>query len=199
MFYVYALTDPRKDNEPFYIGKGVNKRAKQHFYPSNQKKRSFKNAVIKAIKAEGFEPGLTYLFENLSEEDALAKEIELIKKYGRRDKGTGILANQTDGGDGTSGNLSNIGRKHSDATRRKMSKSHLGIRKGLPGRKKTDEERLKISESMLGKPGRNLGYRWTEEQKQALSERRMGQKCPTEGKKRVYREDGSFYFSSPES
>lgn len=199
MFYVYALTDPRKDNEPFYIGKGVGKRAKQHFYASSQKKRSFKNAVIKAIKAEGLEPGLSYLFEGLSEDDAFTKEKELIKKYGRRDNGTGSLANQTDGGDGAAGNLSNSGRKHSDETRRKMSESHLGLRKGKPGRKRSAEELQKQSQSMIGKPGRATGYQWTDEQRTMLSERRMGQTSPTKGRRRVYREDGSFYFSPPES
>jgi hypothetical protein len=199
MFYVYALTDPRKDNQPFYIGKGKGRRARHHFFPCSQKSRSFKNAVIKAIKAEGLEPGLIYLFEKLSEEDAFSKEVELIKQYGRRDNGTGTLSNQTDGGDGASGNLSNPGRKHSDETRRKMSESHMGILKGRPGRKKSDEERRKISDSMLGKPARNLGHKWTDEQRIALSQRRLGRSCPTKGRKRVYRDDGTFYFSTPES
>ena len=41
--------------------------------------------------------------ENMLETDALALEIELIAKYGRKDIGTGILRNMTNGGEGCSG------------------------------------------------------------------------------------------------
>lgn len=85
-FYVYAYLR-KSDFTPYYIGKGKGKRAwtKHHFeIPHN-----IKNIVI--------------LADNLTEPDAFQAEMLLIKMYGRKDLGTGILNNTTDGGEGSSG------------------------------------------------------------------------------------------------
>lgn len=198
IFYVYALTDPRKNNLPFYIGKGKGKRAYSHLYPCSLKEVSFKNSTIKAIKNEGYEPSVLILHENLSEQEAFKKEIELIAFYGRRDTDTGILANLSNGGDGLSGHVPLVPRKHSQETKMRMSESHMGIAKGKRLPPKAEESKKKISESLIGKPGRVLGYKWTDEQKENLSKKKIGSKCPTKGMKRVYRDDGSFYFAKPE-
>lgn len=81
-YYVYKYL--REDGTPYYIGKGKKRRAwsKNHTVsvPSNDR--------------------IIIIRENLSAEQALNLEVELISKYGRKDLGTGILRNQTDGGDG---------------------------------------------------------------------------------------------------
>ena len=84
MFYTYAYL--RLDGTPYYIGKGRGKRA----YSDNHRIGLPSPDRIKIL--DYYEV----------EEDALNEEIRLIKHYGRKDKGTGILRNQTWGGDGSS-------------------------------------------------------------------------------------------------
>lgn len=94
MAYVYRHIRLDK-NEPFYIGFSVNK------YRPNIKSgggRS-RNPLWSSIAAKT-KYDVEILFSDLSIDDALKKEIELIKLYGRINMGTGALANLTDGGEG---------------------------------------------------------------------------------------------------
>ena len=96
IYYIYEWI--RKDGTPYYIGKGKQKRAfdkNRTFYPGNDR--------VNIIK------------ENLTEKQAWALEVELIAKHGRKDLGTGILRNRTNGGEGSSG------LKHSDFTKAQIS------------------------------------------------------------------------------
>src|ERR1019366_3451884 len=68
----------------------------------------------------GNRPEVKIFKSDLSDNEALSLEIELIEKYGRRDLGTGCLCNHTSGGDGSSGY------SHSDATKLKMSQAQYG-------------------------------------------------------------------------
>lgn len=83
-------------------------------------------------------------------------------------------------------------RKHSDETKLKMSKAdRSSYHRTAPV---SDITKEKLSNLLKGKPSRAIGFKWSVEQKESLSRKRMGQTCPTKGMKRVYREDGSFYF-----
>jgi hypothetical protein len=110
MAYVYRHIRFDK-NEPFYIGIGndmTNKRAKEKARRSNLWK--------KIIAKSDYE--VEILFDDITYDEAKLKEIEFIELYGRIDLGNGILANLTNGGDGTI--------NPSQETRDKISKVNKG-------------------------------------------------------------------------
>ena len=101
IYYVYAYL--RRDGTPYYIGKGKENRAyEDHIKHKPPKDKS----------------RIVFLEENLTEIGALALERRYIAWYGRKDLGSGILHNKTDGGDGlTSPSLE---------TRKRISESSRG-------------------------------------------------------------------------
>lgn len=132
----------------------------------------FRNA-IKKYGWNNFEH--TILYENLTEQEAIDKEIELIKELDltNRDKGFNICI----GGQGTNGYI------FSEKDREKMRLSHLG-------QKLTEEQKQKISLSLrehyshipkkpkpLPKPkGRIAGFHLSEETKEKLRQANLGKK-----------------------
>jgi hypothetical protein len=84
-FYTYAYL--REDRTPYYIGKG-------------SKKDIYKNKG--EIKPPKDKSRIIFLKQNLTEEEAFKHEIYMIAVFGRKDLGTGILHNRTDGGEGSS-------------------------------------------------------------------------------------------------
>jgi hypothetical protein len=138
-FYTYAWL--RVDRTPYYIGKGCGNRA----YTTHK-------------KGVGTPPPLDRILilkQGLIEENAFKHEVYMIAVFGRKDLGTGILRNRTNGGDGPAGavrseetrtkiGIAAAGRVHSKSTLKKMSDSRVGI-------PKSKEHKDKISAANKGK------------------------------------------------
>jgi hypothetical protein len=89
-FYVYVYL--RKDGTPYYVGKGKGNRAwVKHRYGG------------KGVQLPTSKDNIKIIAKNLTEVESLLLEQKLIELFGRKDNQTGILRNETDGGDGTSG------------------------------------------------------------------------------------------------
>jgi len=169
-YYTYAYL--REDGTPYYIGKGNGRRAYQKQKWHNPPKN--KSRII-------------FLKQNLTEEEAFKHEIYMIAVFGRKNLGTGILRNRTNGGEGVSGLV------HTDESKKKMSKASKG-NSHFKGKKHTEESKRKNSESHKGKilseeHRRKVGESFkgkilSEEHKRRISEGKKGKKHTEESKKR---------------
>lgn len=123
IYYNYIYLDPRKPGrfeypnlnfcllyEPFYAGKGFDKRYKYHIKESKRKKESYNKLKTRKIKKilelnYNLEEYIQLLNFTNNEKEALDYEIKLIKEIGRLDLKEGTLTNLTDGGDGVAGRV----------------------------------------------------------------------------------------------
>jgi hypothetical protein len=183
----------RKDkNETFYIGIGKTLR---RAYRTDSRNDYWKN-----IAKNGFD--VEILYDGITWEQACNKEIELISLYGRKDIGTGILANMTDGGDGidftpqvrkkisdalTLNNPSKRSEvkikisttlkeyfKNNKVTHTEETKQKLS--KIFKGRIFTEETKEKMSEAKKGKVSVRKGQKLTDETKMKLRLANLGKK-----------------------
>jgi hypothetical protein len=99
-------------NEIFYIGIGKTiKRAS-----SKRNRNIYWNRIVNK-----YSYSIEIIANELTYEDACELEVFLISEYGRKDLGTGLLVNMTDGGEGIKGF------KHSEEFKEKMKTSNNGF------------------------------------------------------------------------
>jgi hypothetical protein len=169
-FYVYAYLRSKdsitsKLGTPYYIGKGSGNRL--HVKHNVPVPLDHNNIIF--VKTE------------LTEQQALDLEIELIKKYGRKDLKTGILHNRTDGGEGISNPSLKTREKMSNAKRNESPETRLKRSIAAKNRIRTptsEETKQKISEA-------NKGKKRTANSKEKMSDRKKGQALSKEHKDKI--------------
>ncbi len=186
-FYVYVFLDSTKpgewiyedlkfDFEPFYIGKGTADR----MITSKYDKGTFKSNKIKSIEEKGGKIISKKIFENLTIEESINVEIDLIKKIGRRDLELGPLTNLTDGGDGR------VNGKNSPESVEKARIKLVKIaqeRKDKGKDKHTQETIERLRQLNLGENNPMYGKTHTDKVKEEQSLRVSGVNHPMFGKK----------------
>ena len=142
-YYTYMYL--REDGTPYYIGKGKGVRA-------------FKNQCHFAKPPKDRARIVKQYWE--SEEKAFEVEKWYISFFGRKDNGTGILRNLTNGGEGVSGC------RPSEETKEK-------IREARKRQKYTEETREKVRASLKGNTNA-LGYKHSEDSSRKMKENAVG-------------------------
>ena len=177
-YYTYAFL--REDRTPYYIGKGKDNRAyrrsKTDIKPPKDKSR------------------ILILKQNLIEEEAFRHEIYMIAVFGRKDLGTGILHNRTDGGEGSSGRIhseeskrkmSESSKNPSKETRRKRSEAQKGKKHHFYGKTLSAEHKIKLSEALKGIKNHNYGKDFSLETRRKMSDAKKGKLLSEEHKRNL--------------
>lgn len=136
-YYVYFYL--REDGTPYYVGKGKGVRAWVN-HRAKSKDKSYFTGVQTPL-----ENRIIIVHHSLTEVGSCALERRWIRWYGRKDIGTGILRNRTDGGEG--------GGNPSPETIEKGASKRRGRKRGP----RSEQDKQKIKDGFKGKTWWNNG------------------------------------------
>lgn len=135
-FHINSFTE-----EVFYVGIGTIQRPKQNYKRSDY----WKNYV----KKYGFKPKI--IEKGLGWDEACKLEKHFISLFGRKDTGTGMLINQTNGGDGTGGYAGFWkGKKRTSASEETIKKCKENNARYWLGKTLSSEAKEKIASKLRG-------------------------------------------------
>lgn len=162
LFYVY-IHRRADDGRVFYVGKGNRYRA----WHTGKMRSEYWNRIV-----EKHGRTVHIAVSGLTNQQAIAIEIDFIKHYGREN-----LCNMTDGGEGVSG------RKHSEEAKRRIRAGNIGkIKPSIRGEKNhmhNPEVKAKVSAALKGRvPYWSIGAVRSEEIREKISKAKKGVKNP---------------------
>lgn len=160
IYYCYVYLDTRKpgsykfqhlefDYEPFYVGKGKNRRYIFHLiYVKKRLDKKFNHHFLRKLKRillEGFEPKIIFIKKELLEEEAYDLETKTIETIGLKN-----LTNIWPGGKGGRNNKNFAGKHHTPEAKKKQSDSHKGEKNPMYGEKyyRSDEGKKSFTKKM---------------------------------------------------
>jgi len=190
--YIYKHT--RKDNgEVFYVGLSLKNDPKHgRAYSRGDRRNTHWKNIVNNTEYE-----VHIIEDNLTPDEAIAKEKEYIALYGRKDLGLGTLCNFTDGGEGGL-----LGYRHTEEYKMAASERMKGennpnfgktpsqeaIQKGIESRagfKHSEETKAKLRELRLGENNPNWGKVPSDETRERMSKASTGRKHSEETKRKM--------------
>jgi len=151
-------------------------------------------SIIAKAKRDGLKLPKLKIRENITETEAFIIEMAFIKAIGRKNLGTGPLANLTDGGEGEAGRIVSQEQRNqirTTLTGRKLTEEHKrNISAGVTGIPTSEETKIKLRLINIGKehnwtpegrerfvanqrsaPGHHTGHSHSKETKKTISEK----------------------------
>jgi len=162
IYYIYRHI--RNDiNVPFYIG--IGKISSTYNRSMDKRRNNIWKSIVKKIDNNY---SVDIILSDLTQEDALIKESEFIKLYGKLNNNTGTLANMLDYG-------SKKPEKFLSEENKELLKDNMINNKFAKGYKHTDKTKEKMSLIRTGKP-KKRGYKLSDDTRNKMSISSKGNK-----------------------